>query len=1022
MAMELISSLEEVSKDEDAGLHGSGDDGNSIQQEPESELLEPLPEDETETFWNFDDGDLAQDDNASSRFSWLGSSLKWIWILFRLAWKHSMRHPVMLLLGIITLTLIVFVMTFISAASSLAPGILTELVETEQGQTDLILDPRFTEDGREYLNYTRASEIWNRMGFETSAARYNFQARVLGVGNSGGLSSRVVAFDTSQEEVAGIGEWRLPRIQDNSCYISSSLAIATGLEVGDSITMIADFSELVRKVTGEQPRRAVLRTELRIENVLSDFKKKFPSDSSMQPGVMIELDSFQRILRSQIVGLRGSEQAGMSDFKIRDFATNAYLQIPSPREEYLHPDNVVVRERVISALRWPTYGVDFRQLNAALPILDALDEFNLISLFLSLLVNVAMVVFLVLAWVILYSLFGYTVETRSYEVGVMRVVGLRKIGVVELVWAQVLLVALPSWAIGLLLGQGVYYAAILFLQQSIGVRSGYALPGGAIAVACVLGLVVPFAAAILPVRRAISQAPAEAFAAQNRGNAPTAQTVQITRQNSRLPPALLSVCIITVVLGFMMYYLFPLALVSLNITLLLVVFMFLLLAMLMGFSLLFTSLDRVFSWITFWVCFWWHREIVKRLTMTNFVSHRSQNRKVFLMYNLTIALVIYLDVIARSQIQYLNASNEKAFGADLNLGSENRFACCRDTVEAAVAESPFVESFTWKTADMDGGRVMNLGKSFISGVRVYGVLPNFNRATFAVYTTFWSFFVGGSSWDEYLYTAQGSQVGALQQNDYDQLGLSESSALVFDNRVPTTPLTRLRPSATFNSLAGFEENRWSGTQPFVVSVPTFIRMSRGAFPDMANVPMESLIIRTKAGLGGKEYAELKKQILETTSSLPGAYYLDEVVESQKQVEDVSKVIEFGFICINVLAMVICSFSLITAMYANYFEHAKEIATLRALGYGSRGLFNVTFAESGCILVPASLLGIVAGWTVAITQSSQNGYFADLPPPIIFPWQAIVVVLVLTISSATVAALLVCLRGRKQIAQTLRQIA
>lgn len=238
----------------------------------------------------------------------------------------------------------------------------------------------------------------------------------------------------------------------------------------------------MRKVSGEQVRRAVLRAELRIEYVVNDFMKKFPSDSSKQPGVMIELNSFQSLLQSQLNGLSEFEQAGMSNFKIRDFATNAYLQIPSPREEYLHPDTVVVREQVISALRWPMYRVDIRQLNAETPVLDALSEFNLLSLFLSLLVNVAMLVFLILAWVILYSLFGYTVETRSYEVGVMRVVGLRKVGVVELVWAQVLLVALPSWAIGLLLAQGVFYGVILFLQQSIGVRSGYALPGGSIAV------------------------------------------------------------------------------------------------------------------------------------------------------------------------------------------------------------------------------------------------------------------------------------------------------------------------------------------------------------------------------------------------------------------------------------------------------------------------------------------------------------------------------------------------------------
>lgn len=182
----------------------------------------------------------------------------------------------------------------------------------------------------------------------------------------------------------------------------------------------------------------------------------------------------------------------------------------------------------------------------------------------------------------------------------------------------------------------------------------------AIKIGSILGLLIPLIAAILPIWRAVSNSPSEAFSKlQNRNSA---VQVTIRRESARIPPGVLFVSIIAVVLGFSLYYLFPLALITLNATLLLFIFMLLLVSMLLGFCLLFMNLDRVFMLFAFYVGYFWETATVKRLVQTNFVAHRNRNRKTFLMYNLTIALIIYLDVISRSQIAILESNYEKIAG------------------------------------------------------------------------------------------------------------------------------------------------------------------------------------------------------------------------------------------------------------------------------------------------------------------------------------------------------------------------
>mmetsp|Transcript_809 Transcript_809/g.2626 ORF Transcript_809/g.2626 Transcript_809/m.2626 type:complete len:1091 (+) Transcript_809:273-3545(+) len=975
---------------------------------------------------------MHEDDYAdSSRGKSISSIMKWLFTLLRLAWKHCNRHRTMFALGVCTLLLLVFMMTLLMGVMAFAPGIITYLVETDVGQNDLIISNGGSADGNvnQFLNYTTASGLWDAVDFSTHTSRLFFRAIARGPrGFPRGI--RGFAFDTVREEEIHLGPWSHPPISDFSCYLSVGAAQTLEVQQGDNLTVEFRVGNVLRSVTGRDVPVQEMAVDLTVAAIIYDFERKFPSSPALQVHIMVEMDFLEKFIRGQkYIETSPDARQALQALVLREYSTHLYLQLPPPRAEYLNPDFKVVRNNVLDRMRRPIYEVDFRQLNTEMPILSALGQFDFLSLFLGLLVNVALAVFLVLAWVILYSLFSYSVDTRNYEVGVLRVVGMGKVGIVELVCAQVLLVSLPSWSLGLVAAQAVYTAAVLIVRSVLGSSSDVLLPGNAIAVGTLLGLLVPALAAVLPLRRAIQYSPSEAFSrSQNRSS--NTSSVKIQRENARIPPGVLLVCVIAVVLGFILYYLFPLALISLNITLLLFVFMILLVSMLLGLCLLFMNFDRILMSVAFYVVFWWESPVVKKLVRTNFVGHRSRNRKTFLMYNLTIALVIYLDVMARSQIKYLRANYEKNSGAEFAIsaiGGEN-FKCCREEMEAAIQDNTLVESFVWLTKGLDESvrgleSKLIAGKTFSKTAKIHGIQPSYADVAFPQYTSIDRVILKSDfSWSEMLYTAPGSQSMAVQTKYFEGLGLEDDADMLYDcGSSPPQPYFRLRPAAVFESLSGFEETKWRSRQPTLVSWTTLLRISCGKLNTLEDISLKTLLVKPRPRLSPAELERLKFDLQTLLSVAPGSFVLRAADEDMMEIETVSFILGLGFIFVNAVAMVICCFSLITSMYANQFEQAREIATLRALGFTTRGLFRVAFSESICLLLTACLLGVFSGWMVAITQSVQNGYFADLPVQLVAPWQAILTVLLLSFASGVVGAVLVCFKGRREVASILRRV-
>jgi hypothetical protein len=96
-----------------------------------------------------------------------------------------------------------------------------------------------------------------------------------------------------------------------------------------------------------------------------------------------------------------------------------------------------------------------------------------------------------------------------------------------------------------------------------------------------LGLLIPIAAALLPIRRALSLNLSDSL--DTRRSKTTAYKITIHRSEPlSISPAILITGILAAIFGFFVYFLVPLSLLSFNFTLLLNIFFFLLLGMILG--------------------------------------------------------------------------------------------------------------------------------------------------------------------------------------------------------------------------------------------------------------------------------------------------------------------------------------------------------------------------------------------------------------------------------------------------------
>ncbi len=881
-------------------------------------------------------------------------------------------------------------------------------------------------------------------------------------------SVRIGAIDTERERRMGLGrKWPYPAIPPNTVYISPQAAITHKVAEGDDIVisfysnalvkhqLLESFKEIPKAEQDQYLPRAALQTldravgmvgieinfVVKVGKIMNQEKGKFGA-SSVMPDVLFEHDHFWSFLSQRLhptlklrdlreIAARTAQTAPVVTYPVLPwspaellqptlrpglnmfpFMTEIIVNIPPERvDAYLQSDTDKLQRSIVQFASSSLYFVGFTESNAKLPLVSSLRPLKFFALFFGLILSVILTILFILSFMLIYSLLMISIETRTFELGVHRMTGLTTWGIVNMLIIQAFSYSIPSWATGLVMAQVVCTVAIRMLSNSIEVPLVDTLSPNGIIVATVLGLAIPLVAAILPIRDALSKNLQDALDTRHSKTAGVSFSIERS-EDSSISKAALVLGIGLTVFGFLIYYLLPLSLLTLNFALFFDIFFGILLGLLFGLIILSFNFEHILERFLVAIFFFWELRSIPKIVLKNLVAHRIRNRKTTMMYAVSLGFVIFITVAFTTEMESAKAQTIKQEGANMVISVSQRanagitFTQLQQ-IEAVLENHPAVENWAWQTVEHNlkeqftAVRTSNLGHIFEHAINVMGVSPTYNDVVYDEYYT-------ASREDrrtdmqfaEQLYTVRGSQSAVIDSALAEYMNLrsldKDSTFLLAqqynENGVAYTSLDlrSLKPMAMMDSAAGIPFTSFTTNRNYhmIVSIPSFMRLSNGTYNSIQQLQYSKLYIKTKGSKTDKD--NLYRSLRVITSGAGISLFDDRDLESS--LGKTRTIMDLIFGSVTYIAMFLCLFSLIASMYSNIYESAKEIAVMRAIGLKIGQITRIYIYEAFILVLAASLIGIVIGFVMGFTMTLQRVLFTQLPIQFVFPWLYVLLVL------------------------------
>jgi hypothetical protein len=325
--------------------------------------------------------------------------------------------------------------------------------------------------------------------------------------------------------------------------------------------------------------------------------------------------------------------------------------------------NQILRSAIAFASPIVSY-VGFDQIATSAPTVKFMRSTQYVSLFLGLIVSMIIAGLAALCVVLIYALLTVGIETRQFDMGVMRMVGMTRRGLVSYVLIGAALFAIPAVVLGILSAQGLYLAVRALMISLIKVTVPTTLRASAVGWAILAGLGIPLASSIAPIMSVLSQSLPDALdTARSRTKV---FDYSISRSIDRpISWTTLLFGIGLAVFCFCIFYLVPMSLFTMNLGLLFTIFFLLLGGILFGFLLLLVNFEAYFQTFTSRLLFFWEHSAVFALLRSNLKAHRMRNRKTSLMFSSSVAFVVFVTVAFDIELTSMKYSSEQTTGGAL---------------------------------------------------------------------------------------------------------------------------------------------------------------------------------------------------------------------------------------------------------------------------------------------------------------------------------------------------------------------
>ncbi|KAJ3372407.1 hypothetical protein GGF31_001848 [Allomyces arbusculus] len=538
----------------------------------------------------------------------------------------------------------------------------------------------------------------------------------------------VLIMDTKLEQDLGVGvSWKHRPLGENEAHVTGSLLRALGKRpnLGDTINLKMDLSVVMASAMGNstslnQAQITLTRTQLEMAILVTGANRtaiyqsaqlqpdgtyrvplgavtnnqadQFATltqtmtvvDAIEQPDgkfpqnlgnvIVVDLDPTEIMLKRTAAQLAQNPLAAsavpwkasdVASFRLRDYAMSMVLMMRDRLAIYTMSD--IDRSRAIIEV-----ANDVMRVIGLFAPVDLVDVLNLalkgtsfIRVFMDEIFFTVIAVLSLLAVLLIYSLLLADVEEKTFEYGMLRTLGLRQTSLIHLLILQSIHFSVPAIGLGLLVCVILYVPVEFFLSSFAAVPMALQLDPSAWGLGIGLGLILPLVGMLVPIRRALTQTLRDALDIYHHVVFDSIVTIKrLTDLGINIGETILALLLVGV--GFMVYYMVPVAFIFNDTGLLFRILTIILLGMVVGQTLVAQVLQHVLEMAVMAIMVVAAGDkVILGVVAKNLASHLKRNQKTALMFTLCLAYIIFAAVMFQLQANTLAQTLEWTYGADL---------------------------------------------------------------------------------------------------------------------------------------------------------------------------------------------------------------------------------------------------------------------------------------------------------------------------------------------------------------------
>jgi len=933
--------------------------------------------------------------------------------------------------------LAIFVALIANTVISQSPLMFLKISEITMGEMDMTFSAN--QEGNNhytrYINMTRiddlikdkVGELAPRLIFEGSSVSYKNRPADL----------TLMIIDTERERKQRIGtKYDFNKLNQGECIIPASIAqylniteneylilninmdsyykMLETLYYGPTITPNSDFQEYNKMQNTESLLVKKIMTRCKVAHTFDSLGGKVPI-SNDDEYIIMELDSFLRFL---------ADELSITDSRFKDFIRkfNSYQIISygirnHPDRELIYVDSDFENvQKVMAEESSKIMGpLGFYPIITNLPILKILIPLSMGAIFLRIILNLVVILLSVISTFLIYSLLTISVETRTFELGILRILGTNKFGLGFLVIVQAMLFVLPAFFLAILLSFPALAMISSTFEENLGFSFAAVPTPISFAWALGIGLLVPLAAAALPIKQVLGTGLVQALDTTRSKTQGVHITVEYQQKETSW--GFVAFGVIMIIYGLSIYYFLPLSLLALDLQLMLWIMLSILLAIIVGLIIISLNIMHPLEKLLVYIFLFYEKASMKFLIIKNMIAHKFRNQRTGIIYSLSLGFLLFAVVSYTMELRNTQLFQLSKHGSYLECSWKYSTLNYKDAVELEnilmVNYADIVEDFSWTSINIVNHGDLKIRDNWIADfgrlntfvMRIQAVSPNyFNVANDIFISPFSSNVSSDISLSEQLYTTRGSQ--ALGTGSFLEKELNidpndpESTFLLLTERSNTDIAMDFRALWLLNSCPGLQMSRIKKSwQSGIISIPLYLKLSNSTSISLAGYDTLSIKVKdSDFSQYNQVYSAINQYALQRNKAFTVWSYSKEV----NSIDQIAYYLDVMFIVIIVFFMFLSFFSLSSSMTANILEQAKELSIVRSIGLSRGRTVLLHIYEAFTLVFSSSLIGAIIGMMVGYTLALQREVFSDLPVTFKFPYKHLIAMFATSLACAVLS--------------------